>query len=75
MRAILTAFCLLLLIAGCLVSTHSYAREKLTTRSVTVMTCLKADRTCTNDSECCSDVCFKKPSKGTAKCWPKVVLW
>jgi hypothetical protein len=86
MRTVLTAFCLLSLVGVCLISTDSYAQEKqsylqenvqekLTTRPSTVMACMKADRTCTKDSECCSEVCFKNRSNGISKCWPKVVLW
>jgi hypothetical protein len=50
-------------------------QEGPASRPFTGMACMRADRTCTKDSECCSEVCFKPGGETTAKCWPKVVLW
>jgi hypothetical protein len=74
MPTIFTPCCLLLLVGVCLIGTHSYAQEKVTFRPHIRMACLKVDRTCAKDSECCSDVCFTKHPKDIGKCWPMVSL-
>jgi hypothetical protein len=74
MRTIFTPCCLLLIAGVCLISTHSYAQEEVTFRPQITMACFRADKTCTKDSECCSDVCFTKHPEDIGKCWPMVSL-